>query len=390
MTDLLMAKQILNTDLELDSSQDEIPFIELKRQYSQFKYDIRTAINRVLASGYYTSGPEVEAFEGEFAAYCGVPYCVGVSSGTEAIEMGLKALGIQRGDEVVTVANAGLHSTLAILEIGAQPLFAEIDPITMTMSPEGLISAITPRTRAVIITHLYGRVANLRALCTIADQFDLAVVEDCFQAHGASLNGKPVGSWGDMGCFCFSPVKNLGALGEAGAIITRDLNLIKNLRIFRQYDCSENNNSHYSGEKPRSMDEIQAAVLRAKLPMLEEMNLKRRMIAQTYNINLDTSNSKLHCDYHPEQSVFQLFVVRTDHRDPLRDSLERQGIGCGVHYAMPDHLHDSCQNLGYLAGMLPETERASREVLSLPCYPELTSWEIEQVCAAVNECLAEE
>lgn len=388
-----MSEQMVNTEIESSSvstNHEGVPFVDLKRQYSQFKYDIRTAINRVLASGYYTSGPEVEAFEAEFAAFCGVPYCVGVSSGTEAIEMGLKALGIKSGDEVVTVANAGLHSTLAILEIGAQPLFAEIDPITMTMSPEGLINAITPRTRVVIITHLYGRVANLPALCAIADQFDLAVVEDCFQAHGASLDGKPVGSWGDMGCLCFSPVKNLGALGEAGAIIVRDLNLAKNLRILRQYNRSENNNSHYSGEKPRSMDEIQAAVLRAKLPMLEEMNLKRRMIAQTYNINLDTSNSKLHCDYHPEQSVFQLFVVRTDHRDLLRDSLERRGIGCGVHYAMPDHLHDACQNLGYLPGMLPETELASREVLSLPCYPELTSWEIEQVCVAVNECLAEE
>ena len=387
-----MAEQIVKTDIErtsLSTNQEEVPFIDLKRQYTQFKYEIKSAINRVLASGYYTSGPEVEAFEEEYAAFCGVPHCVGVSSGVEAIAIALEALGVRQGDEVVTVANAGMHSTIAIREIGAIPLFAEIDPTSMNMSPEGLISAITPRTRAVVVTHLFGRVAKIKELLAITHQFDLALVEDCFQAHGASLDGKPVGSWGDLGCYCFSPTKNLGALGQAGAIITGDAKFAENARSLRLNGGSHQPSPFNTSGKSNSMDEIQAAVLRAKLPLLEEWNLKRRMIAQTYNINLDTSDSKLQCDYHPEHSVFQSFVVRTPYREHLYESLLHKGIGCGVHYPIPDHLQTACSDLGYLPGMLPETEKASTEVLSLPCFPELTSWEVEQVCNAVNESLAD-
>ena len=387
-----MAEQIVKTDFErtsLSTIHEEVPFIDLKRQYTQFKYEIKSAINRVLASGYYTSGPEVEAFEEEYAAFCGVPHCVGVSSGVEAIEIALEALGVRHGDEVVTVANAGMQSTIAIREIGAIPLFAEIDPISMNMSPEGLICAITPRTRAVVVTHLFGRVARIKELLAITRQFDLALVEDCFQAHGASLDGKPVGSWGDIGCYCFSPTRNLGAVGEAGAIITREAEFAENVRNLRHNDGDSHPSQFNPGGRSNSIDEIQAAVLRAKLPLLEEWNLKRRMIAQTYNINLDISDSKLQCDYHPEHSVFQSFVVRTPFREHLYESLLHKGIGCGVHYPIPDHLQIACSDLGYLPGMLPETEKASTEVLSLPCFPELTSWEVEQVCYAVNEILAD-
>jgi dTDP-4-amino-4,6-dideoxygalactose transaminase len=387
-----MAEQIVKTDIErtsVSTIQEEVPFIDLKRQYTQFKYEIKSAINRVLASGYYTSGPEVEAFEEEYAAFCGVPHCVGVSSGVEALEIALEALGVRQGDEVVTVANAGMHSTIAIREIGAIPLFAEIDPTSMNMSPEGLISAITPRTRAVVVTHLFGRVAKMKELLAITHQFDLALVEDCFQAHGASLDGKPVGSWGDIGCYCFSPTRNLGAVGEAGAIITREAKFAENARNLRHNGGDPHPSQFNPSGRSNSIDEIQAAVLRAKLPLLEEWNLKRRMIAQTYNINLDTSGSKLQCDYHPEHSVFQNFVVRTPYREHLYESLVRKGIGCGVHFPIPDHLQTACSDLGYLPGMLPETEKASAEVLSLPCFPELTSWEVEQVCFGVNESLSE-
>jgi dTDP-4-amino-4,6-dideoxygalactose transaminase len=203
------------------------------------------------------------------------------------------------------------------------------------------------------------------------------------------LDGKPVGSWGDLGCYCFSPTKNLGALGQAGAIITGDAKFAENARSLRLNGGSHQPSPFNTSGKSNSMDEIQAAVLRAKLPLLEEWNLKRRMIAQTYNINLDTSGSKLQCDYHPEHSVFHPFVVRTPYRDHLYESLVRKGIGCGVHFPIPDHLHTACSDLGYLPGMLPETEKASAEVLSLPCFPELTSWEVEQVCFVVNESLAD-
>jgi dTDP-4-amino-4,6-dideoxygalactose transaminase len=392
MLSLLMAKQIVNKGIKEASplaNQEEVPFIDLTRQYKQFKYEIKSAINRVLASGIYSSGPEVEAFEAEFAAFCGVPHCIAVSSGVEAIAIALKALGIHPGDEVVTAANAGMHSTSAILDVGALPVFAEIDPVTMSISPEGLIRAITSGTRAVVITHLFGRAARIKELLGITRQFDLPLVEDCFQSHGASVDGKPLGSWGDVGCFCFSPTKNLGALGEAGALITSDAMLADSAQKLRQNGESQHPSSIYPSGRSKSMDEVQAAVLRAKLPLLEEWNLKRRMIAQTYNIHLDVSEAKLQCDYQPEGSVFQSFVVRTPYRELLYESLRRKGIGCGIHFPIPDHLHPACSDLGYLPGMLPETEKTSSEVLSLPCFPELTSWEVEKVCTSVNESLAE-
>lgn len=367
----------------------EIPFIDLKRQFTDFKYEIKTAINRVLHSGIYTSGPEVELFENEFAAYCGGQYCTGVSNGRQAIKIALQALGIQSGDEVVTVANAGMHSTNAILEIGALPHFAEIDPVTMTMSLEGMTSAITPDTRVVIVTHLHGQVANLEGLCALAGQFNIAVIEDCFQAHGAEFNGRSVGAWGDIGCYGFSPMRNLGALGDAGAIITNDPIIAHGVREIVDSGGYHNTSVNSGGGNSRSMDEIQAAVLRAKLPLLDELNLKRRMIAQTYMINLEASNSVLDYLDHRDKSVYQHFVVRTPQREALQQILKLNRIGWAVHYPQADHLNPACSDLGYLPGMLPETELVCSEVLSLPCYPELTMGEVEQVCAAVNGTLSE-
>jgi dTDP-4-amino-4,6-dideoxygalactose transaminase len=364
---------------------DEVPFIDLKRQYNQYKYEIKLAINRVLASGVYTMGPETEAFEREFSAHYQVPFCVGVASGTEAVEIGLRALGIGDGDGVITVANAGMHSTSAIRNIGAVPQFVDVDPVAMTMSPDRLAEGIKPSTRAVIVTHLYGRVADMKAISEIAKQFDLYLVEDCFQANGANYDGMLVGTWGDVGCFCFSPTRNLGALGEAGAIVTRDANVANTARDLRKdgFNLGINPNEFHS--KSSLMNEIQAAVLRAKLPLLEEWNLKRRMIAQTYNIHLDNTNSKIQFDYQIDGSVFQLFVIRTPKRDYIKSFLASKAIGSAIHYAIPDHLWIAGLNSRHPRVRLPETEKASTEVLSLPCYPELTSWEIEQICSVVNE-----
>lgn len=366
---------------------DEVPFVDLKRQYNQNKYEIKLAINRVLASGIYTLGPETDAFEREFAAYHQVPYCVGVSSGTEAVEIGLRALGIKKGDGVITVANAGMHSTSAIRNIGAVPQFVDVDRLTMTMSSESLAETISPSTRAIVVTHLYGRVADLEAISEIAKRFDLHLVEDCFLANGANFDGKMVGTWGDVGCFCFSPTRNLGALGEAGAILTSDVKIARKARDLRKdgFNLELDPNEFHS--KSSLMNEIQAAILRAKLPMLDEWNLKRRMIAQTYNIHLDGSNSNIQFDYQNDGSVFQLFVVRIPKRDYVKSFLESKEIGSAIHYAIPDHWWIAGLNSNYSRFRLPETEKASAEVLSLPCYPELTSWEIEQVCVTVNESL---
>lgn len=366
---------------------DEVPFVDLKRQYNQYKYEIKLAINRVLASGVYTLGPETDAFEREFAAYYQVPYCVGVSSGTEAVEIGLRALGIKKGDGVITVANAGMHSTSAIRNIGAVPQFVDVDRLTMTMSSESLAETISPSTRAIVVTHLYGRVADLEAISEIAKRFDLHLVEDCFLANGANFNGKMVGTWGDVGCFCFSPTRNLGALGEAGAILTNDVKIARKARDLRKDGFNLELNPNEFHTKSSLMNEIQAAILRAKLPMLDEWNLKRRMIAQTYNIHLDGSNSNIQFDYQNDGSVFQLFVVRIPKRDYVKSFLESKEIGSAIHYAIPDHLWIASLNSNDSRVHLPETEKSSAEVLSLPCYPELTSWEIEQVCVTVNESL---
>jgi len=274
-------------DMQADKAQKErIPFIDLTRQYSRYRYEFKLAIDRVLNSGIYASGAEAEAFEDEFGAYYGSPYCISASSGTQALEIGLAALGLGPGDGVITVANAGMHSTTAIQTIGALPQFAEIDPQTLTMSPEGLQSAITDESRAVVITHLYGRVADIEALAEIAFRENLLLIEDCFQANGACIDGKFVGTFGQLGSFCFAPAKTMGALGKAGAIITPDEETARRARKIRLNGDVLPRDAQLAWSRSRFMDEIQAAVLRVKLPLLKEMNLNRRMIAQTYAINL--------------------------------------------------------------------------------------------------------
>lgn len=376
----------------IDSNQGEfvdIPFIDLTRQYSKYRYEIKMAIDRVLTSGIYASGAEAEGFEREFAEYYGLANCISVSSGMQALELGLAALGIQSGDDVVTVANAGMHSTAAILAIGANPQFAEIDAHTLTMSPEGLVDAITPKTKAVIVTHLYGRVADIESIAAIADSHNLLLVEDCFQANGASVNGKPVGTWGTVGCFCFAPAKNLGALGEAGAIITQDSTAAENARRIRQNGDNFSRDSHLAWNKSRFIDEIQAAILRVKLPLLEEWNLSRRMIAQTYTICFDDLAADLNCVHQINGSVFQHYVIRTRHRDLLQKNLIQNGIGSTVHYPAPDYVFTSNEQGDEQWKTLPGTENACAEVLSLPCYPELNPWEIERICGLIRQSLAE-
>ena len=366
-----------------------IPFLDLTRQYTKYKYEFKMAIDRVLNSGIYASGAEAEAFEYEFADYYGSPHCISASSGTQALEIGLAALGLSPGDGVVTVANAGMHSTTAIRAIGATPQFAEIDVLTLTMSPGGLLDAITPQTKAVIVTHLYGRVADIESIAEIAVRKNLLLVEDCFQANGASVNGQYVGTYGQLGSFCFAPAKNLGALGKAGALITNDEITAENARRIRLNGDNLPRDTHLAWSRSRFMDEIQAAILRVKLPLLEEWILSRRMIAQTYTICFDDLAAELNCVRQINGSVFQHYVIRTRHRDLLQKNLIQNGIGSTVHYPAPDYVFTSNEQGDEQWKTLPGTEKACAEVLSLPCYPELNPWEIERICGLIRQSLAE-
>lgn len=372
--------------MQADKAQKEtIPFIDLTRQYSRYKYEFKLAIDRVLNSGIYASGAEAEAFEQEFGDYYGSTHCVTASSGTQALEIGLAALGIGPGDGVITVANAGMHSTTAIMTIGALPQFAEVDRQTLTMAPEGLQSAITEQSRAVVVTHLYGRVADIEVLAEIAARENLLLIEDCFQANGASVDGKFVGTFGQLGSFCFAPAKTMGALGKAGAIITPDAETARRARRIRLNGDDLPRDAQLAWSRSRFMDEIQAAVLRIKLPLLQEMNLNRRMIAQTYAINLAEAAGQLGAINQINGSVFQHYVIRTEQRDDLKKHLHEHGVGSTIHYPAPDY-----EYRGDSDGMkLAVTEKACREVLSLPCYPELNPWEVERVCELIINKLAD-
>lgn len=359
---------------------------DLKHHNQTIFQDIHVAIDRVLSGGRYILGQELESFEAEFASYCGVDYCVGVANGTDALELALRALQVSPGDKVITVANAGMYSTTAIRAVGALPQYIEVDPVTMNMAPDALATALSGSVQAIIITHLYGQMAEIPHLMRLASAAGVPVVEDCAQAHGAHLSGKRAGAWGSLGCFSFYPTKNLGALGDAGGVITRDLELAERLRMLRQYGWEAKYRSVLSGGRNSRLDEIQAAILRAKLPYLEGWNEQRRNIAKAYAeglAGLDLSGpSQFGADY-----VVHLYVVRTPHRDQLAEELAARGVRTEIHYPTPDHLQESVCGMSGDNPDLPVTEQLSREILTLPCFPEMTKAEVEQVIEAVRGVL---
>ncbi|MCU1236056.1 MAG: DegT/DnrJ/EryC1/StrS aminotransferase [Candidatus Solibacter sp.] len=342
---------------------------DLLRQTTNLKSEISAAVNRVLASGWYILGRECAAFEAEFAAYCGVPHCVSVANGTDALELALRALNIGPGDAVATVANAGGYSTAAIRAAGAEALYVDIDPVTMNMSAADLQARLTPKVRAVIATHLYGRMADLPSLLKVG----VPLIEDCAQAHGAVLAGRKAGSWGTLACFSFYPTKNLGALGDGGAITTSDAHLAARVRSLRQYGWSSKYHSAEYGRNSR-LDEMQAAILRTKLPHLDAWNARRREIAATYNSALGIDSEI------GDDCVAHLYVMRTPAREEVRGALAARGIATDIHYPVPDHLQPSAPRTGV---HLPATEQAAREVLTLPCYAELEEAEVAAVVEAL-------
>lgn len=358
-----------------------------RAQYESHKAAIDDAIRRVLESGRYILGDEVIEFEREFASYVGVEFAIGVGSGTEALHLALGAGGVGPGDEVITVAHTAVATVAAIELCGATPVLVDIEPDCFTLDVSQLEAAITERTKAIVPVHIYGQPADLAAIISIARQHGIKVIEDCAQAHGATYRDQRVGSWGDVACFSFYPTKNLGAIGDGGAVVTNDLALAEKVRSLREYGwSSERNVSKESGWNSR-LDELQAAILRVKLRFLDEDNDQRRKIAALYDELLRDSDLVLPRRRADGSHVFHLYVVKSTERDDLLARLRDEDIGASIHYPVPVHLQPAYAGRLASPGSLPNTERAAREILSLPIYPELTEAEIQKVAeACVSYC----
>jgi dTDP-3-amino-3,4,6-trideoxy-alpha-D-glucose transaminase len=363
-----------------------LEFNDLKTVHTELARELQTALSRVLASGWFVLGPEVEAFEQEFASYHGVRHAVAVATGTDAIELALRAAGIGPGDEVITVAHTAVATICAIERARATPVLVDIDPNTYTMHPSAAAAAISPRTRAIVPVHLYGHPANLDALISLSERHGLVLIEDCAQAHGARWNGRLVGTFGAMGCFSFYPTKNLGALGDGGAIITRDGHLAERLGRLRNYGQVERYHHQERGINSR-LDEIQAACLRVKLAHLDDHNAARRTIAEDYHHHL--RGVIIPEEHGPVTHVYHLYVVRHRERDRLSLRLRQNGIGTLVHYPVPVHRQPAYADLNYGPGSLPHTERAAAEILSLPLYVGLRSADVLNVAEAIHRSLRE-
>jgi dTDP-4-amino-4,6-dideoxygalactose transaminase len=352
--------------------------------YLAYQSEIDGAIHRVLNSGWYILGKEVSAFEEEFAAFIGVPYAIGVGNGTDALELALRACGIGAGDEVITVSHTAVATVAAIELAGATPVFVDIETGSYLMDAQHIEAAVSPRTKAILPVHLYGRPANLPAIVEIARKHGLRVIEDCAQSHGASLNEVKTGAWGDVAAFSFYPTKNLGALGDGGMVVTRDSHLAEQVRQLREYGWKQRYVSDQPGVNSR-LDEIQAAVLRVKLSHLNQDNQRRERLAHFYLEVLKGSCLRLPASSPESVHAWHLFVVAHQHRDGLLGFLQQRGIGTGIHYPVPVHLQPAYQDRIPLRLPLPNTERAAAQVLSLPLYPELPVESVRKVADAVLE-----
>ncbi|HEV8551333.1 MAG TPA: DegT/DnrJ/EryC1/StrS family aminotransferase [Polyangiaceae bacterium] len=361
-----------------------IPCSNPQAQYLSHRGAIDRALRDVLESGHFILGPQVKAFEREFAAYIGASHAIGVASGTDALVVTLRALGIGPGHEVITTAHTAVATVAAIELSGATPVLADIEPRYFTLDPRSVEARITPRTRAVVPVHLYGQAAELGALGALARRHGLKVVEDCAQAHGARYDGRRLGSIGDAGCYSCYPTKNLGALGDAGVIVTSDAELAARCRKLREYGWTETRDAALPGLNSR-LDEVQAAVLRVKLAGLDADNDRRRALARAYGERLAGSPFVLPSVRPGASHVYHLYVVRALERDRVLSRLKDHGILAGIHYAVPVHLQTAYR--GRLPGSdaLPETERAAREVLSLPMFPELDASAVDSVCEALRD-----
>lgn len=362
-----------------------VPFIDMKARHAPLREEFMHAIGAVIDSGAFSGGTVVEGFEEEFAAYCGTGHAVGVGSGTEALWLTLLAMGIGPGDEVITVPMTFVATVEAICLAGAKPVFVDIDDRTYTMKPDALARALTRKTKAIIPVHLFGQLADMDPILEFARTHGLRVIEDAAQAHGAEYKGRRAGSIGDAGCFSFYPGKNLGALGEGGAVITENENLAGKIRVLRNHGQSRKNFHSVVGWNSR-MDGIQAAVLRVKLPHLDRENKMRGVHALSYERALaDLPGVLLPAGANGRSHVYHIYALRVHDRRDLIRALEAKEIGYGVHYPVPVHLQPAYRNLGYRRGDFPVAEQCADEFVSLPMYPEMTSAQISFVADAVTE-----
>lgn len=356
---------------------------DLGRHTLSLQDELGAAVDRVLRSGWFVLGPEVAAFEKEFSDYCGAGHCVSLANGTDALELALRALDIGVGMNVLNVANAGMYSTVAILATGARPVYADVRPDTLLVDTTDVAHILEhEKIDAVIVTHLYGLLGDVGGVVDLARTRGIPVIEDCAQAHGAVLDGRKAGSFGDIACFSFYPTKNLGALGDGGAIVTSRDDLAGKVRQLRQYGWSGKYHASLPGGRNSRLDEMQAAMLRAMLPRLDQWNARRREIAARYSGGIRHPKITVPA-IHGDDYVAHLYVIRTPKRDRLKQYLADASIPSDVHYPVPDYAQQACRHLfGNVS--LPITEQACSEVLTLPCFPEMADDEVDFVIARVN------
>lgn len=364
----------------------EVPQTDPKAGYLAHQAEIDSAIQRVLDSGWYILGREVESFEQEFAAYIGVRHAIGVGNGTDALELSLRACDVGPGDLVFTVSHTAVATVAAIELAGATPVLVDIDPVTYTMDPNCLEDALARppagKPKAVIPVHLYGHPADMPAIMELAKRHDLYVIEDCAQSHGTTLNGRMTGAWGDIAAFSFYPTKNLGALGDGGMVVTDDPTLAERVRLLQQYGWRERYVSDIPGRNSR-LDELQAAVLRVKLQYLDKENMQRQGIAQTYNTILADAGLSLPEIRSGVTHVYHQYVVRLPQRDALKAYLRQTGIGTIIHYPVPVHLQPAYQGRMPLAAPLPWTEQCVRQIISLPMFSQLSDEQVWRVADCI-------
>jgi dTDP-4-amino-4,6-dideoxygalactose transaminase len=362
----------------------KVTFVDLSAGYLELRDELDAAYRRVIASGHYVLGPEVESFETEFAAYCGAKYCVGVANGLEAISLILRAYGIGPGDSVIVPANTYIATWLAVTHVGAELIPVEPDEATFNIDPHLVEAAIKPSTRAIIAVHLYGQPANMDALAQTARNHKLLLVEDAAQAHGARYKGRRVGSLGDAAAFSFYPTKNLGAIGDGGAVTTDDSALADRVRALRNYGSLKKYVNEILGFNSR-LDELQAALLRVKLSRLDDWNARRREIAQQYSRGLTPIRHVVVPQIESNsEPVWHVFVVRSKSRDQLQSHLKAEGIATLIHYPIPPHLSQAYAGLALPRDLFPITETLSTEILSLPLWPQMDPSNVDQVSRGVS------
>ena len=368
-------------------ANDIIPVANPHAQFNAHAAEIRSAVERVLASGWYILGEEVKSFELEFAQFIGTKSCIGVASGTDALALALRACGVGQGDEVITVSHSAVATVAAIEQIGAVPIFVDIESKSRCMDPTKIQPFISAATKAIVPVHIYGQPASMFEIMNISRQYNLKVIEDCAQAHGADISGQRVGTFGDAAAFSFYPTKNLGGIGDGGAIVSNDGAIAEMCRHLREYGWKERYISFFSGYNSR-LDELQAAILRVKLKYLAQDNAYRREIAEKYSAAIDGTRIIPPAQINNILHAMHLYVIESENRDNLQEFLSYHKIGTARHYPMPIHLQPPYRGRIRGGENLVHTETLYKRILSLPMYPELTDGQVEKICTSLKKWIS--